>query len=450
MKLKDRISSEKDLVDEEPNFNEIYFHKDKMSNYKEDKKNRSLIVSSESDEHFEQRNNHSSNNKFQEKKGKDNKKENNYQSERVFISEYRKNESYDNNSSFNSKKRYINLQNVINQFSYYMKNKIKVEEDEYSYQNESSIDMIETCLICDEKLTMEEKRNNLLKCLHMFCDDCFYRFIKEKINSNFIQGIKCPYKDCDGKLYENFIIRILMRDEPLLEKYKILQKKRQLMLNPNAQLCPYPDCDSYAIKGGNNKNVKCIKSGHKFCFNCLKQWHDGENCDTSVDNSFEKWRDSYKVKRCPKCKYFIEKNEGCNHITCYNCKYEFCWLCLGEYTSGHFETGRCFGLQDTDCIICSNPIVNFLYRVLTVIVKCLLFGIGLPFIFVFAISFSISEKITDYFSCSDCINILSGISGVFTLLNLIMCLIPLTSSVAVLMLLFWPLQDKIFELFKNL
>ena len=51
------------------------------------------------------------------------------------------------------------------------------------------------------------------------------------------------------------------------------------------------------------------------------------------------------VKQCPRCKIYTEKNEGCNHMTCTECKYQWCWLCEGEYQDGHFRTGQCNGLQ---------------------------------------------------------------------------------------------------------
>ena len=44
---------------------------------------------------------------------------------------------------------------------------------------------------------------------------------------------------------------------------------------------------------------------------------------------------------------YTEKNEGCNHMTCISCKYQWCWLCEGEYRYDHYESGKCRGLQFT-------------------------------------------------------------------------------------------------------
>jgi hypothetical protein len=35
-------------------------------------------------------------------------------------------------------------------------------------------------------------------------------------------------------------------------------------------------------------------------------------------------------KQCPKCNIYIERNEGCDHMTCRNCKCNFCYVC-GKY-----------------------------------------------------------------------------------------------------------------------
>ncbi|KAG9733149.1 hypothetical protein KCU59_g11539, partial [Aureobasidium melanogenum] len=36
---------------------------------------------------------------------------------------------------------------------------------------------------------------------------------------------------------------------------------------------------------------------------------------------------------CPKCKVRIEKDGGCDHMTCAQCQYEFCYQCSANYTT---------------------------------------------------------------------------------------------------------------------
>jgi ariadne-1 len=45
------------------------------------------------------------------------------------------------------------------------------------------------------------------------------------------------------------------------------------------------------------------------------------------------------TKDCPRCSKPIEKNQGCNHMSCRLCKHEFCWLCLGNWSEHGSATG---------------------------------------------------------------------------------------------------------------
>ncbi|KAK7422126.1 hypothetical protein QQX98_001869 [Neonectria punicea] len=41
------------------------------------------------------------------------------------------------------------------------------------------------------------------------------------------------------------------------------------------------------------------------------------------------------TKPCPGCGWAIEKNDGCSHMTCIQCKFEFCWSCYSKWQKRH-------------------------------------------------------------------------------------------------------------------
>ena len=51
-------------------------------------------------------------------------------------------------------------------------------------------------------------------------------------------------------------------------------------------------------------------------------------------NANTRWLNRH-TKKCPKCKSPIEKNNGCDHMTCKRqaggCGHEFCWRCLAPW-----------------------------------------------------------------------------------------------------------------------
>jgi len=335
----------------------------------------------------------------------------------------------------------ISPKNIYSDFINYLKTSFSFSKE---IPKETS-QMNENCLICEEKLTEEELNNNFIECFHGFCDDCFFNYFKEKINNNDVEKIKCPEKSCKNYLYTEFIENKLIKDISLLEKYKKLYKRKQLAANPNIQLCPFPDCESYAEKG-KNKFVTCKENNHKFCFNCLKDWHENKNCEMEINKSFEKWKDPYKVKRCPKCKYYIEKNKGCNHIKCLNCKYEWCWLCQQKYTSDHYDLkGKCFGLQYSKLSCFSNKACLFIFQILILIAKLICFAIASPsvlFVFIYHKCILSSNRIYNRWAE----NISYG-SIILLSITFLPKLFIFSFLISVLMVFIWPLQDLIFGLF---
>jgi len=88
------------------------------------------------------------------------------------------------------------------------------------------------------------------------------------------------------------------------------------------------------------KRVTCV-CGNSFCFACAQEDHEPAACESvrvwhiknKSDGENVNWILS-NCKICPQCKVAIEKNQGCNHMTCRNCRHEFCWLCKANW-NGH-------------------------------------------------------------------------------------------------------------------
>ena len=202
------------------------------------------------------------------------------------------------------------------------------------------------CGICGEEIEYNDRKKVMQPCKHYFCIDCWYEYLKEKINNANVYQINCMMHECAYSLSEHFVKSIIAQDTNLLQKYdKFLTRKKLMESNKKIKFCPYPDCDGYAEK--KNKKEKLVKCnfGHEFCFICGNKPHPNKKCSEIIDKDFERWKLTRNLKRCPHCKFWTEKNEGCNHMTCIQCKFQWCWLCQKECLIGHYDSGPCSGLH---------------------------------------------------------------------------------------------------------
>ena len=83
---------------------------------------------------------------------------------------------------------------------------------------------------------------------------------------------------------------------------------------------------------------QCSGCDSSSCFQCNNVGHQPVSCE-EMKAWGEKLKDEgqtanwilLNTKVCPGCKNPIEKNGGCNHMTCGKCSYEFCWVCMGDW-----------------------------------------------------------------------------------------------------------------------
>ncbi|CAN0923988.1 E3 ubiquitin-protein ligase RSL1 [Linum grandiflorum] len=97
---------------------------------------------------------------------------------------------------------------------------------------------------------------------------------------------------------------------------------------------------------------ECPHCHRLFCARCRVPWHPEIDCDEfrrRIKDEREKEGDMMLVnlagrkmwKRCPSCKFFVERTSGCRYIKC-RCGIDFCYGC----------GGTCIGVATHVCTKC--------------------------------------------------------------------------------------------------
>ena len=74
-------------------------------------------------------------------------------------------------------------------------------------------------------------------------------------------------------------------------------------------------CGKYIVGDPDSKIVVC-ECGTKICFLCRNEDHPKRSCEDMLDKGYKDYLKQKGVQRCPKCKSGVEKDYGCNHMTC--------------------------------------------------------------------------------------------------------------------------------------
>lgn len=196
------------------------------------------------------------------------------------------------------------------------------------------------CSIC--MVDIRRKELTSISCGHAFCNDCWFEYVKEKIEQGQ-STIPCPALDCEILVDELTVTTLLDSHDDLMKRYNFLASKAFVEESKDMKWCPAPGCE-YAVRltagsafGSAGCPVLC-KCGHSFCFLCQNNAHLPVSCDMLAawlkkcqdDSETANWISS-NTKECPKCQITIEKNGGCNHMVCHKCRADFCWVCLGPW-----------------------------------------------------------------------------------------------------------------------
>ncbi|KAL3512020.1 hypothetical protein ACH5RR_024737 [Cinchona calisaya] len=201
------------------------------------------------------------------------------------------------------------------------------------------------CDICME----EKKRYDMIKlesCSHSLCSDCLSRLIQAKIEGN-IHFITCPNINCNDIIEPDFVKGMI--PENVVARWEELRSEATI-LDSQKFYCPYKNCSAMLVNDAEEEIViresECPVCRRLFCAKCRVPWHPGFECEEfqklKVD---EKGNDDLTVHvlaqknkwtKCPNCKFLVDKNEGCIHMTC-RCGFEFCYICGLNWSEGHWS-----------------------------------------------------------------------------------------------------------------
>jgi len=153
-----------------------------------------------------------------------------------------------------------------------------------------------------------------------------------QINNFKVLKIKCPQDGCSIVLQEPIIKQIL--DEEAFQRYQTLLLQKIKNRGPKPQICPKSGCAKKFTATKDSPYTKC-SCGTMICNLCGDFYHEGKNCLQAMDPEFEIYAKENNLKFCVMCKTVINRVEGCLHISCPVCDYEWCWLCGREYKFRH-------------------------------------------------------------------------------------------------------------------
>ncbi|TGO53001.1 hypothetical protein BOTNAR_0307g00180 [Botryotinia narcissicola] len=211
---------------------------------------------------------------------------------------------------------------------------------------------LKECSICAEDLMLANfPRQVSAECTHdpTCCSSCLSRSIGVQIESKEWDQITCP--ECAALL--SFDNVKLFASETDFIRYDKKSLSSCIQNDPNFTNCLGPGCNDGQIhEGGDDQPIMtCRTCSFKTCFTHKMPWHTDLTCEGYDEQSRERLRQEEAshdlmdevTKRCPNCQIRIQKNEGCDHMTCRllnigvieylgrSCKHEFCWECFVDF-----------------------------------------------------------------------------------------------------------------------
>jgi len=195
-----------------------------------------------------------------------------------------------------------------------------------------------TCCICSDDFDAGDTVACSGDDIHFFCKPCLSSYCTLTLESGPIQSITCAIPNCKALFATHDIKSILSEYDILRIEHREDSRDRSVAMAAKAML--HCECGVVAIvteEDMGDGRIACPGSGcgRRYCAKCGNEDHGKESCPPPAETV--QWLDEHS-KKCPNCSNRIEKNGGCDHMTCRppgGCGYEFWWTCGCHYPGPH-------------------------------------------------------------------------------------------------------------------
>ncbi|KAI5408804.1 E3 ubiquitin-protein ligase RSL1 [Lathyrus oleraceus] len=218
--------------------------------------------------------------------------------------------------------------------------KKKTKKASATYRGKSSKRF--SCVICFDSVSISNIFT-ITSCKHRFCANCISKYVNIQINKNAVK-VSCPNPECSVELKPQHLQSVLPKQVIIEWESAIYESSISL---EQKIYCPYQNCSLMLVNDGEGVVTSCeCPSCHRlFCAQCKVPWHADMNCrefqksktgrdEKQLDLKFWELAKRKKWQRCPKCSMHVQRDGGCEHISC-RCGCNFCYKCGKDWIHGH-------------------------------------------------------------------------------------------------------------------
>ena len=196
-----------------------------------------------------------------------------------------------------------------------------------------------TCLDMCNQATTDKQYVDFADCHHKICAGCARAIIDFQLKQP-VSKFVCPVHNCRSPISWEVLQDEFAVKRSVLLTHMIKANEEKLNCCDQFKHCHEPNCPGGSFVIIPDQEIagldllQCGVCGHVQCQRCGKG-HMRIRCDDLQQQSTKEFIDHQKksgiIKSCPSCGENIEKNEGCDHMTCETCTYEFFWSTLKKY-----------------------------------------------------------------------------------------------------------------------